>query len=345
MSTSASVQMSSNMEKAPIYKYVVMCVIMAGLILTEGASGNLLPLTMLQFGLDNDTMGDIKAINPLFGFISQPIVGYLSDRIWTPFGRRGFFLILGAPIVGLSLFVVPELNAVASLVVWVIIWQCFQDVLWGSDHPLMADLFAPSQRPLLGAYMACAGSLSGIFFLDILLEMELTTAYRTVGIAQLVLVAGAAFFLNEKPPRNLPAGKKWAIVNIEGDGDREPRKPVFQRIANGVTWYAKEIFSNSIYTRFAILNFLKFLAVSLIGGWVIYFGTITLGLSKDEFGDRWKLEPIITLFFAVPAGWFIGKYCPKQWTMVVGFAVMMIACAMGYYAETPQDLMNVAIVF
>ncbi len=342
--SSPTVPEPSTTEKAPLYKFVAMCVIMAGLVLTENVSGNLMLKTVRNFTPNADTIGYIKSINPLFGFISQPLVGWLSDRIWTPLGRRGFFLITGAPVVGLSLWIVPELGVLWHLVVWIVIWQCFQDVLWGSDHPLMADLFPREQRPVLGAWMACAGSLTGMIFLDFFLEWDDVVAYRVVAVTQLVLVCGASFFLHEKPPKNLPPGKKWAYIPLDPEQSKD-KTPILKKAYRTVKWYAGEIFDNSIFTRFAILNFSKFLGVSMVTGWVFLFATETLQLTKDEFGDNWKLEPLITLIFAVPAGWFIGKYCPKQWTMVVGFAIMMIACVFGWFAETGLDLMVVAIIF
>ena len=99
--------------------------------------------TIEQFTVDPTTIALILFINPAFGFIAQPIVGVLGDKIWTPVGRRAFFLITGAPIVAICLWFVPEARFLWHLVVLVVVYQFFQDVLWGSDHPLLADLFPP----------------------------------------------------------------------------------------------------------------------------------------------------------------------------------------------------------
>ena len=63
------------------------------------------------------------------------------------------------------------------------------------------------------------------------------------------------------------------------------------------------------------------------------------------FKDSWKKEPLITLIFAVPIGWFVGKYCPKQWTMVVGYGLIMAACVYGYFSHTAGDLVVVAVLY
>lgn len=331
-------------EKAPPYKFAVMCIIFTGLVLTEQVSSILLPLTVRKFTPDASVIGWVKVLNPLFGFISQPLVGWLSDRTWTPFGRRAFFLIFGAPVVALSLWMAPQAAVLWHLIVWVVIWQCFQDVLWGSDHPLMADLFPPSQRPFLAALMATFGSLGHYLFLDVIFMEDHEQTYRIVAGLQLVMVVVFAFFLGERKPARVPPGKKWAFIPLHEDLAPD-RAPLWRRAVKNVRWYAGEIFANSVFTRFAIINFTKFMAFTLVGEWVVLFGTETLQLTESAFKENWKLQPLVTLVAAVPVGWFIGRYCPKQWAMVAGFGLTMASCVLGYQAETASDLMVVAIIF
>ena len=75
---------------------------------TEQLSIHLLPAMIEKFTVNPTTIAVILFINPAFGFIAQPIVGVLGDKIWTPVGRRAFFLITGAPIVAICLWFVPR---------------------------------------------------------------------------------------------------------------------------------------------------------------------------------------------------------------------------------------------
>ena len=344
MSSFPAIPEPAAIEKAPVSKFVVMCAIFTGLMFTEQISMTLLPLTISKLTSDPSIIGWIKFLNPMFGFISQPIVGWLSDRTWTPFGRRSFFLIVGSPIVGLSLWVAPELSVLWHLVVWVAIWQCFQDVLWGSDHPLMADLFPPSQRPLLAALMTTVGAAGHYIFLDVILQEDHVATYRIVAALQLALVVVFSFFLGEKRPKHFPKERSWAFVPLHVEESEAGAKGI-EKFWRNLVWYCREIFANSIYTRFAIINFTSFMAAMLISEWVVLFATETLGLSLTEFKNAWKKEPLVTLFFALPAGWLIGKYCAKQWAMVFGFGLMMASCVYGYYSEDANDLMIVAIIY
>jgi maltose/moltooligosaccharide transporter len=310
-----------DMPNAPIYKFVVMCVIWSALIMTENVSNILLSITILdKFDLDADKLGYILAINPAFGFIAQPVVGILSDRIWTPLGRRAVFLIFGAPIVAACLFFVPVLTLLWHVVVVVVIYQFFQDVLWGSDHPLMADLFAPKQRVILAGFLAATGAFSGIIFLKVfMVYFDEVAIYRTVAGIQIVCVSGAAFFLGEKkhthkPPRINP----WI--------------------------YIKDVFGDTYIRRFAVVNFSKMLHIQIILGYVSAFAIKTMGFTKAEFGANWGYQPIITLVVALPFAYIIEKYLPKQWTLVGAYFFVMIGAVFGFMAQTPEDLITVAIL-
>ena len=196
-------------EKAPVSVFIILCSIWCGLVITEAISANILPLTIKAFTANPAVIGLILALNPFFGFIAQPLVGILGDRIWTPLGRRAFFLIVGAPIVAICLVLIPEVRILWFLVVLVVIYQFTQDILWGSDHPLLADLVPARQRILANSLILTSSQLVGFFFLKRGMGWLLRVAgddlggeilYFIAAFAQVVLVAGAAFFLKEKKP-------------------------------------------------------------------------------------------------------------------------------------------------
>src|SRR5436309_3367105 len=94
-------------RKATLRTVVSLCTIVGGLQLAEEISNNVLPLTLHRFTPDASTIGMILAIHPAFGFVAQPLVGILGDRIWTPVGRRAFFLVTCAPLAAVCLWYLP----------------------------------------------------------------------------------------------------------------------------------------------------------------------------------------------------------------------------------------------
>ena len=80
---------------SPIYKYL-------------GASDSQIPLLWLAA--------------PLTGFIVQPIIGAMSDRTWSPMGRRRPYFLVGAILSSLALVAMPNCSALwmAAGLLWIL---------------------------------------------------------------------------------------------------------------------------------------------------------------------------------------------------------------------------------
>ncbi|MEO1321062.1 MAG: MFS transporter, partial [Pseudomonadota bacterium] len=58
-------------------------------------------------GAEIDDVPILWIAAPLTGLIVQPIIGYMSDRTWTRFGRRRPYFAVGAVLASLALVVMP----------------------------------------------------------------------------------------------------------------------------------------------------------------------------------------------------------------------------------------------
>jgi len=312
----------SEPQKWPVI--VTFCLIWSGLVATEQVSIQILPPTIKTFTASATIIGIILGLNPLFGLIAQPIVGVLSDRIWTPVGRRAFFLITGAPVVAICLFLIPEAQFLWHIFVLVLIYQLFQDVLWGSDHPLLADLFPPSQRVIVSGLLVASAKISEYIFLKVIMPFfELQEIYRLVAGLQVVLVSGFAFFLNERPV-------------IKKD---RPKLTVAR--------YIMDLMGNSTLRRFAALNFVQavFLAVAVNGGFLVLFAQTSLGATQGEYGNIWSNSAFIPLFLSIPTSIAIQKWVSKQWAIITGFALGIVGCIVGWFANETHNLLWMAITY
>ena len=65
-------------------------------------------------GAEVDELAILWIAAPMTGLIVQPIIGHLSDKTWTRFGRRRPYFLVGALLASLALFVMPN-----SPVLWV----------------------------------------------------------------------------------------------------------------------------------------------------------------------------------------------------------------------------------
>lgn len=311
-------------KKAPPKVILSLCSIFCGLTLAEQLSNNILPLTLHRFTADASIIGMILAIHPIFGFVTQPLVGVLSDRIWTPVGRRAFFLITCAPLGAVCLLVVPHLPALWQIVTVVVLFQFLLAMLWGSDHPLIADLVPSAQRTFVKSCMMTAGQITAFFFVKYGLGRALDRfgepwIYRFIAAALVVLIAAAAFFLNEE---RLPPSTRPKLT---------PRR------------YVMDLFGDPVLRRFGFIGLTQALAEHIIAGFVVLFAVQTMHVSKADFGNAWSNQALIALTCAIPLG-FLVERLPKPWVLVTGFAFSIAGCVLGWFARDAHSFFAIALL-
>lgn len=319
-------------ENLGIRRAGVLTSIFFGASVTEAVSVNLLPLTLALFTRDPNLIFWVLAINPAFGFIAQPLVGLVSDHVWTRIGRRAVFLIAAGPIVACSLVAIPYVGPFGALVLVVVILQFFQDVINGSDQPLLADLVPPEQRTFaLGLVKAAENSG---FLLVLFVGMPMVQAYRDThgdtrfGLPLYVLAAGcqlvfvvlAAFFLREQP-----------ITRAS-----RPRLTLRR--------YVSDFFHQPMLPRVASAYFLRAFARTAVVGSVALFATETLRLSEKEFGASWGWMPFIALASGIPLGLVAERYA-KHRVLQTAFLLLIVGCSIGYFSNGMWSLAIAALVF
>lgn len=333
--------------KASWKTITVLTVIWAGLMISESIYISLLPLTLKRFTSDISLIGWILAIKPGLSIILQPLAGIITDRMWTPLGRRAVFLIFFAPAMGLCLYFLPGQAVFWHVVVLASFFQFFQDVLWGSDHPLLADLIPAHQRTFVMGLMTTSSQLVAFLFLWIGMGIWLgqdqpgvsrigdwlgsvglgwiterhdeTFVYQFCAVVSTLMVGGVAFFLKEERVEPTPRPKLT------------------------LRRYLSDFLGDPILRRFGLLGFVQYFFQNIIVGFVSLFAVNTLLVSKADFGEAWKWQALV----AVPAflfGAFVERW-PKNWVMGGGYALSTVACVFGYFSQNAHDLLLVAIIW
>lgn len=105
--------------------------------------------------LPNTVMGILGFVGLLVAMAVQPIVGVFSDRARTKLGRRLPFIIGGAVLIALSLFLLVAAPTLWVLLLGVILIQFSSNILQGPWQALIPDLVPESQRGM-------ASSLKGV---------------------------------------------------------------------------------------------------------------------------------------------------------------------------------------
>ncbi|MFN3517073.1 MAG: MFS transporter [Novosphingobium sp.] len=97
-------------------------------------------------GADEATMPLLWLAGPMTGLLVQPIVGAMSDRTNSRFGRRTPYFLIGAVICSLSLFLMPYSAALwmAAALLWIL--DAGNNITMEPYRAFVADRLEPDQR-------------------------------------------------------------------------------------------------------------------------------------------------------------------------------------------------------
>lgn len=107
-------------------------------------------------------IGFIMTIDNIFGVIFQPLVGQVSDRTRTRFGKRMPYIILGIPICAFAFLFIPRTSSLTAMMAVIIIFNLVMS-LWRSPVvSLMPDLTPPFLRSKANGVINMMGGIGGI---------------------------------------------------------------------------------------------------------------------------------------------------------------------------------------
>lgn len=83
---------------------------------------------------------------PITGLLVQPVIGYWSDKTWNRFGRRRPFLLAGAVLASLALFIIPNSSTlwIAAGMLWIM--DASFNIALGPSLALVGDMLPTKQR-------------------------------------------------------------------------------------------------------------------------------------------------------------------------------------------------------
>jgi Na+/melibiose symporter-like transporter len=177
-----------------------MAVPWAALECLETISRQPVTFTLRKFVEDPGVISFISSINILFNFMVGVGAAYLSDRIWTRWGRRRPFLIVSAAGTGVLLLAIPLAGNFVLLAAALVLYQFFVDVSrpW---EPLYNEVIPPHQRGRAGIFRMMAVNLGILFFSTVMLgqfdvQYEVATPFGVLtGEMLLYWTAAALMFL------------------------------------------------------------------------------------------------------------------------------------------------------
>jgi len=186
-------------ERVPTYRLIAFAAPAFITSLMYGPLVGILPTIYAKyFGLDLAVIGTVLVVSRLFDAVTDPVIGYLSDRTKTRIGRRKPWMLAGyglTLVVLYALFVPPEKVSATYFMVCFILFYLFMTM---AEIPYAAWQVELSidyiQRSRIVTYRAVSMNLGGMLFAALPLLPIFATSEYTPKVLQ-VAAWGAIFLL------------------------------------------------------------------------------------------------------------------------------------------------------
>lgn len=288
----------------------------------------LFPLLMSQKGFVAAEIGSLWALYPLGALVLFPIIGTLSDRTRTKWGRRRPWDLLTTPVWFIGLLALPFIenqNYGQAMICMILIGfaGAGSNVLTGFYN----DVVPPELLGRFNAGMRMLGSLGGIL-------VNLVALRLFDGAPVLVFVSLAVIGF---------CGEMLMLFMVkEGEYPPPPPKTSILKTVGG---FLKEGFAN----RYIIFLWLT-MGMTALGGPVmgIYFNNFItntetgLGYSSTQLGYMGAIGTALSMVLILPAGWFVDRFGPKKIWMWGGSLVGLSNLSMYFFA---QSFVSVTILY
>lgn len=130
----------------------------------EACSGGAMTFTMKKYISDPALITFIGSINIAFNFLVAPYTAWKSDTIWTRWGRRKPFLVVGWGLLALAMIAAPMCPGIWSLAAMIVVYQfCVDFGYSGPWSPLYYEVIPPHQRGRAVVMKRFASVFAGLY--------------------------------------------------------------------------------------------------------------------------------------------------------------------------------------
>jgi maltose/moltooligosaccharide transporter len=124
-----------------------------------------LPPILKTFGAPDLLIGLLSSTRSIEGALIQPTVGALSDRVWTPVGRRRPFMLIGIPLSALFFVAGAFVSSLLPLAIVIFLFSIFFNVAVDPYTALLADIVPLEHRGWLSGLSTGVQLVSSVAFL------------------------------------------------------------------------------------------------------------------------------------------------------------------------------------
>ncbi len=304
------------MKRLSIFRLFVISSISFALTFSSNIQEPLQVLKSRQLAPDmpNTALGFLGFVGLLVAMVVQPVVGVFSDRAKTPLGRRLPFIISGAVLIAIALFLLAAAPTLWFLFVVVIFSQFSSNLLQGPWQALIPDLVPEEQRGKASSLKAvldiialiAGGAVAGMLLgrIDVWGEAAVYAAAMSPVVVFAVMVTITAI---------------WARESSESADATVAERSISEALRNAfyVDFRAHPLFGYWFANR--ILFWGAFIAVNTF---LINYMIDVIGMSEADAQGYYGMLKVILggalIFLALVAGWLADRIGRKPVMIAAG---------------------------
>jgi len=287
-------------------------------------------LFMMKKFIDNPAaITFLLSIEVFVTTLGGPFVNWLSDRVWTRFGRRKIFIVLANIPQALLLFAMPFAPDLMTLVILRWFHGIFGD-LSSPNQPLTMEVVPAKQRGMGSGFFKLQQQVVNLFVFGLIVG-RFDDIYFTGPFENLFAISG------EKLIFFAAAFLTLSVAFFTWFGIHEVEPPVHKRIRDEarpgenlvkvfLRGFFKDIFHKSLLPLYLLLLVGTFVTVGLgIFGPLLY--TEQWGYSLQEMGTNVALGVPVGIVISLLAGWIADKYSKMlvyTWSLILGLFAQVI---------------------
>jgi maltose/moltooligosaccharide transporter len=301
----------------------------AGLVLS--LNSNVIPLLLdplAKSAFFNESaffIGIVIGITQLLGIIIPPVIGTVSDNLWTRFGRRIIFMIIFVPLTIVILLIMSVIGiqigvGMEPLSVFILFAFCITLLyiflnLWNSPYcALLPDLTEAKERGETSGYMQAFSILGTILAFAAAAAVWESSHTLTFVIFAIVIVISSSITI-------LTIEEKKSIKSRE----KEPLSSIF-----------KDFVKEKEFVKFMFTSMFWWFSIGTLQPFFVLFAKNTLGLPESSALVFMGIFTVILVACAVPAGIFADRIGKKR---ILSIGVLIAAIGLGLGAFTSNIML------
>ena len=318
-----------------------------------------------HLGADPFIYGLIWLAGPFTGMVVQPLIGVISDNTKSRFGRRRPYLLGGAIIAAIALWLFPNSGNIADLLVkitglnlpwWtgllvaaIMIWiidACI-NIAQGPYRALVPDVVLPEQHAVANSYISLAIGLGSVIAAGVAPFLKYVCHYDMPIVAQFIMAA-LAFTL----------GMAWTCFTIEEKSTLYDKSEAGGKVEKQSFWASmKEFFALSPeVSKICVMQFFTWISMMCLLMYFTDFAIHTvygvpdlakaaLDVKKMFHADMvhatyysqicFAIFNLVCFLIAVPLGKIAEKYGNRKVHIICLLSMAVAYTAMGIFKTSP----------